>query len=228
MGNRIMYFKDRADAGRELAQTLADLQGHSDLLVMGIPRGGVVVAYHVARALNARLDICLTHKLGAPGNPELAIGAVAEDGTMVRDEHLIRRLGISDEYVEAEAERQRRELARRAQLYRSNWPPASLAGRAVIVTDDGVATGATMMTSLQALAARQPALLIAAIPVAPDEAVARLKAVAHRVECVLTPDIFWSVGSFYADFDQVSDAQVIALLGEGRGRNDSTLAQQQA
>lgn len=212
-----MYFRDRADAGRQLAQALADLRGRTDLLVLGIPRGGVLVACEVARALNAELDICLTHKLGAPGNPELAIGAIAEDGTIVLDDYVTNCLGVPGKYIQAEVERQRIELARRAKAYRSDKPPAKTEERTVIVIDDGIATGATMVASLQALAVHKPALLIAAIPVAPEDAVERLRAAAGRVECLFTPELFWSVGSFYEHFDQVSDEQVIAMLRQPSG-----------
>lgn len=213
-----MYFLDRVDAGRQLAQALADLSGRSNVLVLGIPRGGVVVAYHVAVALAAELDVCLTHKLGAPDNPELAIGAVAEDGTTVLDEQLIRMLYISDEYVQAEAGRQRAELARRARLYRGDRPSPAVHQRTVIVVDDGVATGATMAASLQTLTARQPATLVAAVPVASPEAIERLRAAANRTVCLLTPKFFWAVGAFYSNFAQVSDQEVITLLNERRTR----------
>ncbi len=209
-----MYFRDRHEAGQCLAQALTDWRAIPRVLVLGIPRGGVVVAYPVARALNAELDVCLTHKLGAPGNPELAIGAVAEDGTLVLDDYLIKAMAVSDGYIAAEAEHQRRELARRASVYRGDRAPATLTDRPVVVIDDGVATGATMVASLQALAAQHPATLVAAVPVAPQEAIERLRTAAHRVECLYVPELFWSVGSFYDHFGQVSDEEVIALLNQ--------------
>ncbi len=212
-----MYFRDRTDAGQQLARKLADLQGQTDLLVLGIPRGGVIVACEVARALNAELDLCLTHKLGAPGNPELAIGAIAEDGTTVLDDTLINCLGATATYIKMEVERQRAELARRAKTYRGDQPAAEISGRTVIIVDDGIATGATMVASLQALAPHKPTMLIAAVPVAPKDAVERLRAVAGRVECLLAPGIFWAVGSFYDHFGQVSDEEVIALLHQSSG-----------
>jgi len=207
-----MRFRDRASAGQELAQALADLKGRDDLLVLGIPRGGVVVAAQVARALNAPLDVCLTHKLGAPDNPELAIGAVAEGGQVILDQELIDMLGVSLRYVQAESERQRQELARRAQVYRGDRPAASVKDRVVIVTDDGLATGSTMVAALQSLDAQGPTSLIAAIPVAPPEAIRRLAHKADRVECLYSPQPFWAVGAFYEQFEQVSDEQVIELL----------------
>ena len=205
-------FCDRVAAGNELAKALHDLHGRDDLLVLGIPRGGVVVAVQVARALNAPLDVCLTHKLGAPDNPELAIGAIAEGGQVVLDQVLIKELWVSPRYLEAETQRQRKELERRAKLYRGERPAPQIVNRTVIVIDDGLATGSTMMASLKALDAQAPTSLIVAVPVAPPQAIHRLAPLADRVECLLAPTPFWAVGAFYDIFDQVSDVQVIELL----------------
>jgi len=207
-----MRFRDRTAAGQELARVLRDLLGRNDVLVLGIPRGGVVVAYQVAHALEAPLDVCLTHKLGAPDNPELAIGAIAETGQVVLDQMLIEELWVSPRYIEAETERQRKELQRRAKLYRGDRPPPQIASRTVIVIDDGLATGSTMVASLKALDAQAPTSLIAAVPVAPPQAIQRLAPLADRVECLFAPSPFWAVGAFYDIFDQVSDAEVIQLL----------------
>ena len=207
-----MRFQDRTTAGQELANALRDLQGQSGLLVLGIPRGGVVVAREVARALNAPLDVCLTHKLSAPDNPELAIGAMAENGQVVLDRGLIQELWMPRGYLEAETERQRQELERRARLYRRDRPPPQISNRTVILIDDGLATGSTMMAALQTLDAQAPASLVAAIPVAPPEAIRRLAPLADRVECLLSPRPFWAVGAFYDRFDQVTDDEVIELL----------------
>lgn len=207
-----MRFHDRAAAGQEIARALADLAGRNDLLVLGVPRGGVVVAYEAARALGAPLDVCLTHKLGAPDNPELAIGAITEAGQVVLDQDIIDHLWVPSGYVEAESERQRKELVRRARLYRGDRPSPRITGCTVVVIDDGLATGLTMLAALQALDAQAPASLIVAIPVAPPEAIRRLEHKADRVECLLAPRPFWAVGAFYVHFDQVSDEQVIELL----------------
>jgi predicted phosphoribosyltransferase len=207
-----MRFRDRTAAGQELANALHDLRGQSGLLVLGIPRGGVVVASEVARALNAPLEVCLTHKLGAPDNLELAIGAMTESGEVVLDREMIKELWVPRDYLEAETERQRKELARRVQLYRGDRPPPQIPGRTVIVIDDGLATGSTMMAALRTLDAQSPASLIAAIPVAPPEAIRRLAPLADRVECLLSPSPFWAVGAFYDHFDQVTDDEVIKLL----------------
>jgi putative phosphoribosyl transferase len=207
-----MRFRDRSAAGQELARALRDLKGRDDLLVLGIPRGGVVVASEVAHALGAPLDVCLTHKLGAPENPELAIGAVAETGQVVLDQGLIEGLWVSPTYIEAESKHQSQELARRARAYRGDRPPPAVLKHIIIVVDDGLATGSTMVAALQALDAQAPASLIAAIPVAPPEALRRLAHHADRIECLLSPRPFWAVGAFYDRFEQVSDETVIELL----------------
>jgi len=207
-----MRFVDRTCAGQELVHALRDLSGRDDLLVLGIPRGGVVVAYEVAHALDAPLDVCLAHKLGAPDNPELAIGAIAENGQVVLDSMLIEELLVTPRYVQVEIERQRKELERRARLYRGGRPAPHIARRTVIVIDDGLATGSTMLASLQALDAQAPSALICAVPVASQEAIRRLAPLADRVECLLSPRPFWSVGAFYEIFDQVADEQVVELL----------------
>ncbi len=207
-----MQFRDRHDAGQQLAKELAWLQGTQDLLVMGIPRGGVVVAYEVARALHAPLDVFITRKIGAPNNPELAIGAVASDGEVILDRDLMQRLGVPDSYVAAETQRQRKEIDRRLQAYRGSRTELVLRGKTVILVDDGVATGATVLASLRALKAGQPSKVILAVPVGPPDTIHRLAKEADEVVCLYTPDVFWAVGAFYAFFDQTPDAEVVQLL----------------
>ncbi len=209
-----MYFQDRNEAGKLLAEELAWLRGQEELIVLGIPRGGVVVAYEVAKELDAPLDVYITRKIGAPYNPELAIGAVASDGTLVLDHTLVARVGASDEYVEEETERQRQEIVRRMAAYRGSRPAPQLEGRSVIVVDDGVATGATVLASLRAIQQRNPEQLVLAVPVGPADTLLKLSEEADRVVCLYTPEVFWAVGAFYAVFDQTSDAEVIRLLGE--------------
>ncbi|KPL24593.1 MAG: hypothetical protein AMJ93_02080 [Anaerolineae bacterium SM23_84] len=209
-----MQFRDRREAGRLLAEELSSLRGLEDLIVLGIPRGGVVVAYEVAKALSAPLDVYITRKIGAPYNPELAIGAVASDGTLVLDHDLIARVGAADDYVQAETERQRQEIERRMATYRGARSAPDLQAKTVILVDDGVATGATVLASLRAIRQHQPAQLILAIPVGPPDTIRLLSQEADRVVCLFTPEIFWAVGSFYSVFDQTTDAEVVQLLEE--------------
>ncbi len=203
-------FADRDEAGARLAEALAP-RVHGPTTVLGIPRGGVVVAAAVARALGAPLDVVIPRKLGAPGNPELAIGAVAP-GVRVVDERTLRRLGIPEAYVDREAERQEREIERREAAYRGDRPPAPVAGRTAVVVDDGVATGATAVAALRWARAAGAARVVFAAPVGPPAARPRLEAEADEVVLLMEPRGFLAVGEWYRDFDQVSDAEVIDLL----------------
>ncbi len=213
-----MYFEDRSHAGKLLARALSFLKGREDLIVLGIPRGGVVVAAEVARELNAPLDIYITRKIGAPYNPELAIGAVASSGDVLLDEDLINDLGVPPEYVEEETERQREEIERRMAKYRGDRPAPKLEGKTVVLVDDGVATGATTMVTIRALKRQKPKELILAIPVGPPDTIARLEKEVDRLICLFTPELFWAIGAFYAVFDQTTDEEVMRLLEEGRQR----------
>lgn len=212
-----MRFRDRREAGQRLAEALRDLKPEAQagrVVVLGIPRGGVVVAYEVACALQAPLDVVLAHKLGAPGNPELAIGAVAEDGTLWIDPLAVAELEVPPTYIEEEIRRQREELRRRSAIFRGARPPLPVEGRTVVVVDDGIATGATMRVSLRSLRNRGAGRLIVAAPVAPPEMLPRIEAEADAVVVLYTPALFWAVGAFYEQFEQVSDEQVVALLEE--------------
>jgi len=213
-----MRFRDRQEAGQLLAQALTFLEREKDVIVLGIPRGGVVVAAEVARVIDAPLDVYITRKIGAPYNPELAIGAIASSGDVVLDEGLIESLGVSPEYVQGETERQRREIERRLKKYRGNRPAQKLSGRNVLLVDDGVATGATTLAAIRALKKQEPAELVLAIPVGPLDAIARLKEGVDRLVCLDTPQPFWAVGAFYEVFDQTSDEEVVRLLRESRQR----------
>lgn len=209
-----MHFQDRHEAGQLLAKELVPLRGQKDLIVLGIPRGGVVVAHEVAKVLGAQLDVFIARKIGAPQNPELAIGAVASDGTLVLDHNLIARIGVPEQYVESETARQRREIDRRLQAYRGSRRALELKDKTVILVDDGVATGATVLASLRAIRQHKPKQLILAIPVGPPDTVDTLSREADRVVCLDTPEMFWAVGAFYAVFDQTTDAEVVRLLQE--------------
>ena len=215
-GEDKMIFRDRAEAGRVLAQRLMDLKGDPDVIVLGVPRGGVVVAAEIARALDAPLDVYITRKLGAPGNPELAIGAIAEDGTRVVDPETIRLLGVSEAYLSQEQARQQEEIRRRAALYRGDRPPLPLEGKRVILVDDGVATGRTLEAAIRALRQRPIKELILAVPVGPPSTIRRLEPLVDRLEVVATPEPFWAVGMFYEDFRQTSDEEVKRLLAQFR------------
>lgn len=210
-----MLFENRAEAGQKLAAQLNDLRG-KDALVLAVPRGGVVVAYEVARALDAPLDVYITRKLAVPGNEELALGAIASDGTVVLDTALMRQLGVTQRYLESEMDRQRAEILRRLSLYRNQRPLSQLKGRTVVVVDDGVATGSTTMAALRALRKLQPGSLVLAVPVGPADVIERLGQEADRLVCLATPDPFRSVGQFFANWSQLSDRDVTDILKRRR------------
>lgn len=206
-----MIFQDRREAGQQLAAALAAYRERRPY-VLAIPRGGVVVGYEVAKALGAPLDVVVPRKLRAPYNPELAIGAVAHDGSVYLDSALMTHLDVSEEYLREETSRQLEEIRRRMQIYRGDRPPPAIEGTASIVVDDGIATGSTMVAALRAARAARPAHLVAAIPVAPAEGVAMLRREADDVVCLYMPPMFYAVGQFYVDFGQTDDAEVVALL----------------
>jgi len=203
-------FRNREEAGRRLGERLSDLRG-DDVVVLGIPRGGVEVAAVVADALGAPLDVVIPRKVGAPRNPELGLGAVAGD-VVVLDDRLIEALAVDANYLRREIEQQRREIERREALYRGGRPPLDLAGRTVIVVDDGVATGGTAAAALRWAGARGAAKVVLAVPVAPPDAVRRLARDCDQVISLATPSHFYAVGQWYDDFAQVPDERVVELL----------------
>ncbi|RKE22343.1 phosphoribosyltransferase family protein [Streptomyces sp. TLI_171] len=206
-----MQFTDRADAGRRLAAALAAAE-FRDAVVVALPRGGVPVAAEVARALRTPLDVCVIRKVGAPGQPELAMGAVGEDGARVVNQEIVDAVGVAaDEFAAVEA-RERAELARRAAAYRRGHAPLPLAGRTVLVVDDGVATGSTALAACRIVRARGAARVVLAVPVAPHDWTARLGGAADEYVAVHAPSRFLAVGEFYRDFRQTTDAEVIAAL----------------
>lgn len=209
-----MLFLNRRDAGQQLAGRLALWRADPNVIVLGIPRGGIITAAEVARALNAPLDVWITRKIGAPEEPELAIGAIASDGTLVLDEVAIRELRVSQKFIERERERELREIARRAELYRQGRPPLVIANRVVILCDDGVATGATTLVALRALRKQKPARLILAVPVGPSVVLYSLARECDEIVVLATPEPFLAVGRFYEEFEQTTDEQVTAALRE--------------
>jgi len=209
-------FKNRIEAGIKLAEALKDYQ-NKDVIVLTIPRGGVVVAYEVAKRLNAPLDLIIPRKLGAPMNPELAIGAVSQDGTIVLNEDLVSMLEIPRDYIDAEARGQIREIERRMSKYRGEGKPLpEVMGRIVILIDDGLATGATVRAALLTLKKQKPKELIIATPVGPADTIEMLSSQADKVVCLEIPPFFNAIGEFYDDFGQVEDEEVIEILQKSR------------
>lgn len=207
-----MYFRDREDAARQLVGALVQYRGERPL-VLAIPRGAVPMAKIIADMLGGEVDVVLVRKLRAPGNPEFAIGAVDETGWTYLGDYA-ERVGGSSEYIEAEKEHQLQVMRERRASYTPVRPPLDPAGRTVIVVDDGLATGSTMIAALHALRAKSPKKLICAVPVAPPDTLDKVKPYADEVVCLSAPPMFYAVGQFYQSFPQVSDEEVIALLGE--------------
>ena len=205
-------FRDRRDAGRLLAEKLAAYANRPDALVLALPRGGVPVAYEVARALGAPLDVFVVRKLGVPGYEELAMGAVATGGVRVLNDQLVERLGIPEQMIDAVAARELQELARRERRYRGGRPPPDVRGRTVILVDDGLATGATMHAAIEALRQQKPTRIVVAVPTASPETCEEMKTKADDVICAITPAPFQAVGRWYQDFSQTTDEEVEALL----------------
>lgn len=207
----MVYFSDRKDAGKQLASALTDFS-FKEGMVLAIPRGGVVVGYEIASALNFKLDVIVPRKIGAPDNPELAIGAVTEDGTMILDDSLIMYLGVSNDYIYQESERQKQEIRRRQNFYRQGISEPEIKDKNVIVVDDGIATGYTMKAALASVRNRGAATLTVAIPVGPPSTIKELKHQADNIVCLYTPEYFQAIGQFYSDFSQTTDEEVIELL----------------
>lgn len=205
---------DRQSAGRLLAERLTDYSNRPDVVVLGLPRGGVVVAFEVAKALNVPLDVLLVRKLGAPGQEELAFGAIADGGVRVLNEDVVRAFDLSPSQIEAVVAREQAELERRGRAYRGGSPPPDLSGKTVIVIDDGLATGASVRTALRSLRAHNPARVVLAVPVAPASTCTAMNAEADEVICLMTPEPFYAIGQWYDDFSQTSDQEVVDLLSE--------------
>src|SRR5438876_8348534 len=207
-----MLFQDRREAGRQLAERLADYRDRPEVLVLALPRGGVPVGFEVAKALGAPLDVFLVRKLGLPGHEELAMGAIASGGVRVLNEEVVNTLRVSDEVINAVAKKELRELERRERLYRGDRPAPDVQGRIVILVDDGLATGSTMRAAVQALRQQQPARIIVAVPVGAAETCSEFQNEADETVCAQTPEPFYAVGLWYSDFSQTTDEEVHELL----------------
>jgi putative phosphoribosyl transferase len=213
----MMQFANRTEAGRLLAKELGEYADRQDVIVLALPRGGVPVAYEVARALHAPLDVFLVRKLGVPGHAELAMGAIATGGVRVLNESIVSYLRIPDVLIDQIANIEQRELERREKLYRGTSEPLDVRGRTVIIVDDGLATGSTMRAAVTALKPKDPARIIVAAPVAARETCEAFKAdVESTCVCVMSPEPFQGVGLWYRDFSQTTDAEVCYLLNHAK------------
>lgn len=219
-------FKNREDAALQLAKRLKALK-LKDAVVLGIPRGGVVTAAVLARELGAELDVVLSRKLRAPYQPELAIGAIGEDGEVYLNAFAREVSGVTETYIREERDHQTAEIARRRKLFRAVKPPADVTGRSVIVTDDGIATGSTMLAALHVLSAQKPHEIIVAVPVAPPEALEKFRPRCSHLECLLTPSHFGAISQFYSDFQQIEDEEAVRLLRESRAPQSAVKASAQ-
>jgi putative phosphoribosyl transferase len=208
-------FPNRTEAGRLLAEKLVEYAGRDDMIVLGLPRGGVPVAFEVAQRLGAPLDVFIVRKLGVPGFEELAAGAIASGGVRVLNEDVMRAIPYAEEAIEAVTARETAELERREQIYREGRSPPELRGRVVILVDDGLATGATMRAAVKALRQRGAAKIVVAVPVGPPDTCREIEQEADETICLSTPPFFQAVGQYYEDFSQTSDEDVRELLRQG-------------
>ena len=208
-----MLFEDRVDAGRKLAQALLYLRGGS-VVVLGIPRGGVVVANEVAEALGAPLDVVVTRKIEAPGEPEFALGAVTQDGDVIMDREAAESLGASREHIDEQIRLKKEEVRARMERLRGEAPYPELGGKTVIIVDDGIATGNSVSAAVMSVRKRNPKEVVVAVPVAPADAIEALTEDGTKVVCLKMPDAFLAIGEFYKSFDQVEDLEVKRILGD--------------
>ena len=211
-GLEMALFKDRVDAGRKLAEELSEYSGRRDVILLALPRGGVPVAFEIARKLGLELDIFIVRKLGVPGNEELAMGAIATGGIRVLNSNLVRSLQIPPSIIDSVEVSQREELERREKLYRKGRDALEISGKTAILVDDGLATGATMKAAVRALRTQNPKEIIVAVPTASKEACEAFAADVDKTVCLTTPEPFYGVGAWYEDFTQTSDREVCDLL----------------
>jgi predicted phosphoribosyltransferase len=213
----ITRFRDRVDAGRVLARELEDYKGRPDVLVLALPRGGVPVAFEVARELGVPLDVFVVRKLGMPGHEEYAIGAIATGGVRIINEEAISTFGVTDAEIEAVTAEERLELERRERRYRDGRAAPDIAGKTVILVDDGLATGSTMRAAVEALRQEEPARVVVAVPTAAPETCQEIAALVDDMVCAMTPEPFYAVGLWYDDFGQTTDEEVHDLLAIAAG-----------
>jgi len=209
-----MIFADRRDAGRKLADKLEQFKNQPDAIAIGLPRGGVVVAYETARRLNLPLDIIVPRKIGAPGNEELAIGAITEEGEPVLDEMLVRELNVSQAYIAKKVDTEKKEAERRLKLYRGGRGPLNLQGKTAILIDDGIATGATMRAAIRSAKNKKAAKIIVAVPVIAPDTLKKLQTEADEIIYLDAPMFLGAIGAFYEEFSQTEDQEVIELMRE--------------
>lgn len=210
--HKYMFFKDRKDGGQQLLSLLEKYKGQKNVVVLGLPRGGVITAFEVAKGLGVPLDIIVSRKIGAPGNPELAIGATTEEGAAVLNEGLLKTYDIPPAFVKEETRKETAEALRRIKTYRAGRPPLNLKGKVVILVDDGMATGYTMRAAIRAVRAQHPGKVVVAVPVSPQDTAAEIRSLSDELDVLHTPFLFGAVGLFYGSFDQTSDEEVIGLM----------------
>jgi predicted phosphoribosyltransferase len=224
----IKIFNDRRDAGKFLAVKLADFANQPDVIVLGLARGGVPVAYEVARALHAPLDVFVVRKLGVPGHAELAMGAIASGGVRVLNDEVLSHLGIPQDIIDLVIENEQRELERRERVYRGNRSPLGLRGHTIIIVDDGLATGSSMRAAVQALRRKHPKRIVIAVPVGPRETCESFGNEVDTVAvCAITPEPFTAVGVWYANFSQTTDKEVRELIDQARPTKKRRIARNQ-
>ena len=207
-------FENRRDAGKQLAKELSEFKGQNDAIVLGLPRGGIPVAYEVAKALELPLDVFIVRKLGVPGQPELAMGAIASGDIKVMNESVVRNAGISDQQIEEVAHKEKEELKKREKAYRGARPDIDLQGKTVLIVDDGLATGASMRAAISALRKHNPKKIIAAIPTAPRDTCQEFESEVDQIICLRTPSPFWGVGGSYQNFSQTTNEEVRTFLNK--------------
>ncbi|KKH46130.1 phosphoribosyltransferase [Methanosarcina sp. 1.H.A.2.2] len=209
-------FKDRADAGKRLAKELSKYSNRPDVLILALPRGGVPVAFEVAKELNVKMDVFVVRKLGVPGNEELAMGAIASEDVRVLNEDIVRSFKIPDRVIATIAINELRELERKERIYRRNHPKLNISGMTVILIDDGIATGASMHAVVEALKTKNPVKLVVAVPTASPDTRSFFEDKVDEIICITTPEPFYSVGTWYGDFSQTTDEEVCELLDKAR------------